>query len=535
MSKEELGTLIVVILKGRNLIDKHSFYKQDVYCQAALNGTVQKSEVDAKGGQHPVWDSELRFPIMKDSAEKYRKLEISCWSKEPRTDEILGTGKIDVTETLKTGEFDDWILLDIDGVQRGEVYLEMTYFSNAPPPAPKAPTKQHQHQQTMLAPPVIQPGKPLQRRPSKWAPTERLARPASYYQVPTQLKPAGRPDVSPIRNGQHLNLHPNPHSPPSSRSSSHSPTHKHDVLPPLPNEGPARVPTILRPGPKAGSAPSSRPLSFEIPSSHRNSYPNPYDDPPLPARNDQAPPPSHTPNPLWADHHEYNSSTAPPMFPLPNVTVAPATPAPVQGHPPAPPPPASTPSPYTYYQPPSHSNYAPPQQQPTFSPPGVAPQHQQPYPPLPVPPQQQQQTYPQSPPAQTPYPTNQYPPQPYYGQPAYSPAPYSHPQYHQSPPPPERDNLPDPYLIARYQTPLPCHRVPWRLPILCQTRRLHTGSPPLRAGSHLLQGNRLLHEDSRRLQENSRLRQRRILASWNYAPQKPQQRAGENKRNAIWS
>lgn len=38
MSKEELGTLIVVILKGRNLIDKHSFYKQDVYCQAALNG-----------------------------------------------------------------------------------------------------------------------------------------------------------------------------------------------------------------------------------------------------------------------------------------------------------------------------------------------------------------------------------------------------------------------------------------------------------------------------------------------------------------
>lgn len=40
MPGEELGTLIVVILKARNLIDKHSFYKQDVYCKAALNGTA---------------------------------------------------------------------------------------------------------------------------------------------------------------------------------------------------------------------------------------------------------------------------------------------------------------------------------------------------------------------------------------------------------------------------------------------------------------------------------------------------------------
>lgn len=39
MSKEsELGTLVVVILKARNLIDKHSFYKQDVFAQAYLNG-----------------------------------------------------------------------------------------------------------------------------------------------------------------------------------------------------------------------------------------------------------------------------------------------------------------------------------------------------------------------------------------------------------------------------------------------------------------------------------------------------------------
>ena len=39
MSKEErIGTLIVVVLKAKNLIDRHSFYKQDVFCQISLNG-----------------------------------------------------------------------------------------------------------------------------------------------------------------------------------------------------------------------------------------------------------------------------------------------------------------------------------------------------------------------------------------------------------------------------------------------------------------------------------------------------------------
>jgi hypothetical protein len=39
MPKEnQLGTLIVVVLKARNLNDKHSFYKQDVLAQVSLNG-----------------------------------------------------------------------------------------------------------------------------------------------------------------------------------------------------------------------------------------------------------------------------------------------------------------------------------------------------------------------------------------------------------------------------------------------------------------------------------------------------------------
>lgn len=62
--------------------------------------------MDVKGGQHPVWDAELRFPIVEATSDKYRKLEISCYAKESKSDDLLGQGIVDITETLRTGEFD---------------------------------------------------------------------------------------------------------------------------------------------------------------------------------------------------------------------------------------------------------------------------------------------------------------------------------------------------------------------------------------------------------------------------------------------
>ncbi|KAI9069940.1 hypothetical protein FKP32DRAFT_28021, partial [Trametes sanguinea] len=61
--------------------------------QATLNKLTKKTQVDVKGGQHPVWDEELRFPVMKRASDETRKLEVSCWSKEPRTDECVGRGE----------------------------------------------------------------------------------------------------------------------------------------------------------------------------------------------------------------------------------------------------------------------------------------------------------------------------------------------------------------------------------------------------------------------------------------------------------
>ncbi|KAI0255122.1 C2 domain-containing protein, partial [Lactifluus subvellereus] len=144
MSKESVsGTLVIVVLKAQHLIDNHTFYKQDPYVKLSLSGATKQTPVDPKGGQHPVWDAELRFPISKDPSKTNRTLTISVFSEEKRDDELLGEGTVDITDTLKTGEFDviDWVPLSLKDTQRGEVYLEMTFFAAGPAPPTRRPSK----------------------------------------------------------------------------------------------------------------------------------------------------------------------------------------------------------------------------------------------------------------------------------------------------------------------------------------------------------------------------------------------------------
>ncbi|KAK2460988.1 hypothetical protein APHAL10511_007458 [Amanita phalloides] len=143
-----MGMLIVVVLKARNLHDKHQLYKQDVFAEVKLNGRpwlialllssslrtdkTKRTSVDIKGGQHPVWDEELRFPVHGNPDETHRILQVACYAKEPKSEDILGKGAINISHSLKTGEFDDWVTLENNGAERGEIYLEMTYYASTP-------------------------------------------------------------------------------------------------------------------------------------------------------------------------------------------------------------------------------------------------------------------------------------------------------------------------------------------------------------------------------------------------------------------
>ncbi|TDL17362.1 hypothetical protein BD410DRAFT_776149 [Rickenella mellea] len=270
--QKELGTLVVVVLKARNLRDNHSIGKQDPYAIIRLANTSQRTKIDKRGGQHPLWDEEFRIPVSKKSNKDSRTLKVQCWSEEGREDEIVGEGEVDISETLRTGEFDDWVKIEENGSYRGEVYLEMTFFAAGP--APQQPSS-------------------LQRRPSKLPAAERLWRP------PNSESPKHSPNSSPGRSPalQPSTLPPAGTKPLGGRNGSPGrkpnvsqagnhlapPPHRDVALPPLP-EDPRRlapypnpganltaVPSVLRPrNPKSSPTPipeaqQSRASSLPIP------------------------------------------------------------------------------------------------------------------------------------------------------------------------------------------------------------------------------------------------------------------------------
>ncbi|KAF7352947.1 Ingression protein fic1 [Mycena venus] len=155
----EIGTLIVVILKANHLPNKRNIGKQDPYCLVAFNGEKQRTKVVKKGGQHPEWDEELRFKLYEDDAamangpdgappppppkdgKKNIKggiiMKLSCFADDPREPSLIGQADVDLTEVLTKGETDEWFTLMNKDKFAGKVYLELTFWSNEPPPEKK--------------------------------------------------------------------------------------------------------------------------------------------------------------------------------------------------------------------------------------------------------------------------------------------------------------------------------------------------------------------------------------------------------------
>lgn len=73
-----------------------------------ITDVQKRSQVDIRGGQHPEWDSEVRFTVLKEKGPggKNRMLEVACYSQEPKSEILLGKAIVDISDTLKTGEFD---------------------------------------------------------------------------------------------------------------------------------------------------------------------------------------------------------------------------------------------------------------------------------------------------------------------------------------------------------------------------------------------------------------------------------------------
>lgn len=166
----EIGTLVVVILKAQHLPNKRHIGKQDPYCSVTLSGEKRRTRAIKRGGQHPEWDEEVRFTLFEDNedtlststtpapgstppplppkSERRKKkikggnsMVVACYADDPKEPELIGETIVDLTEVLTKGETDEWFTLQNKDKFSGEVYLELTFWSNEKPPEKKTKTR----------------------------------------------------------------------------------------------------------------------------------------------------------------------------------------------------------------------------------------------------------------------------------------------------------------------------------------------------------------------------------------------------------
>ncbi|MCJ1285021.1 hypothetical protein MMC26_004358 [Xylographa opegraphella] len=128
---QDIGTLVVIVDRAKNLPNRKTMGKQDPYCAARLGKEAKKTETDKRGGQTPRWDQELRFTVH-DSPD-YHQLKVSVFNDDKRTDLIGETWvSLDSVVVPGGGQSDIWHSLNCKGRYAGEIRIELTYYDTRP-------------------------------------------------------------------------------------------------------------------------------------------------------------------------------------------------------------------------------------------------------------------------------------------------------------------------------------------------------------------------------------------------------------------
>ncbi|CAD6567230.1 MAG: hypothetical protein ASARMPRED_000555 [Alectoria sarmentosa] len=123
----EIGTLVVIVDRARNLPNRKAMGKQDPYCAARLGKEAKKTETDKRGGQTPKWDQEMRFTVH-DSPDYYQ-LKVSVFNDDKKT-ELIGETWIALDQIVVPGggANDLWHRLNCKGRYAGDLRIELTYY-----------------------------------------------------------------------------------------------------------------------------------------------------------------------------------------------------------------------------------------------------------------------------------------------------------------------------------------------------------------------------------------------------------------------
>ncbi|MCJ1466497.1 hypothetical protein MMC07_005116 [Pseudocyphellaria aurata] len=127
----EIGTLVVIVDRAKNLPNRKTMGKQDPYCAARLGKEAKKTETDKRGGQTPRWDQELRFTVH-DSPDYYQ-LKVSVFNDDKKT-ELIGETWVALDKIIIPGggQNDLWHHLNCKGRFAGEIRIELTYYDTRP-------------------------------------------------------------------------------------------------------------------------------------------------------------------------------------------------------------------------------------------------------------------------------------------------------------------------------------------------------------------------------------------------------------------
>ncbi|KAI9653921.1 MAG: hypothetical protein M1831_005606 [Alyxoria varia] len=137
----EIGTLVVVVDRAKNLPNHRTMGKQDPYCACRLGKEAKKTETDRRGGQTPRWTQHLRFTVH-DSLD-YTKVKLSIFDEDKKTD-LIGETWIEIKDVLTRGggQAEGWHELSAKGRYAGQVRVELTYQDSRPPEDAAQPTQQ---------------------------------------------------------------------------------------------------------------------------------------------------------------------------------------------------------------------------------------------------------------------------------------------------------------------------------------------------------------------------------------------------------
>eukprot|EP01053_Blabericola_migrator_P012001 Blabericola_migrator_1__12000@NODE_736_length_6689_cov_224_169888_g529_i0_p1_GENE_NODE_736_length_6689_cov_224_169888_g529_i0NODE_736_length_6689_cov_224_169888_g529_i0_p1_ORF_typecomplete_len1379_score254_35MORN/PF02493_20/6_6e03MORN/PF02493_20/43MORN/PF02493_20/33MORN/PF02493_20/1_5e02MORN/PF02493_20/0_095MORN/PF02493_20/0_0017MORN/PF02493_20/2_2e02MORN/PF02493_20/0_00074MORN/PF02493_20/0_14MORN/PF02493_20/7_9e03MORN/PF02493_20/59MORN/PF02493_20/9_7e05MORN/PF02493_20/0_00036MORN/PF02493_20/0_0 len=97
---EDNSMFIVTIKRAEDLPNMDKIGKQDPYVRVELHFHHKKTKAHLKGGTHPEWNAQLRFPYM-----PARKIFFKCYDQDTLTrDDLIGSGSWDLGKWLKTGQ-----------------------------------------------------------------------------------------------------------------------------------------------------------------------------------------------------------------------------------------------------------------------------------------------------------------------------------------------------------------------------------------------------------------------------------------------